>query len=250
MSILANKNIFVTGGSRGIGKAIVRTAMEEGANIAFTYLNSEEEALAFAEEMSSRYPSQRCLARRCDVTDTEAMEKTIKELITDFKQIDGLVNNAGITRDMVLARMSREQWDSVINTNLGSMFNATKPLVLQMVKQRTGSIVNISSVAGVYGNSGQSNYAAAKAGMIGFTKALSAEVAPYNIRVNAVAPGYIQTDMIGVLDHDTLNYMRDRINMRRLGTVDDVAPLVCFLISDKSLYITAQVVQVDGGITL
>jgi 3-oxoacyl-[acyl-carrier protein] reductase len=130
------------------------------------------------------------------------------------------------------------------------MFNATKPLVLQMVKQRSGAIVNISSVAGVYGNSGQSNYAAAKAGMIGFTKALSAEVAPYGVRVNAVAPGYIQTDMIGVLDHDSLNYIRDRINMRRLGTVDDVAPLICFLISDKASYISGQVIQVDGGITL
>jgi 3-oxoacyl-[acyl-carrier protein] reductase len=250
LGILDNKNILVTGGSRGIGKAIVRTALQEGANVAFTYLHSEEEALSFADEMFTQYPGQSCLARQCDVTDAESMEKMIKELIAQFKQVDGLVNNAGITRDSVLARMTRDQWDSVINTNLGSMFNATKPLVLQMVKQRSGAIVNISSVAGVYGNSGQSNYAAAKAGMIGFTKALSAEVAPYGVRVNAVAPGYIQTDMIGVLDHDSLNYIRDRINMRRLGTVDDVAPLICFLISDKASYISGQVIQVDGGITL
>lgn len=250
MSILANKTVFVTGGSRGIGKAIVQTAMQEGANVIFTYLNSTEEAESIVGELAAKYPDQRCVARQCDVSDTEAMEKLVKEIIADFKQIDALVNNAGITRDSVLARMSRDQWDSVINTNLGSMFNATKPLVLQMVKQRSGVIVNISSVVGLYGNSGQTNYAAAKAGMMGFTKALSAEVAPHNVRVNAVAPGYIHTDMMGMLDHDTLNYVRDRINLRRLGTVDDVAPLVCFLISDKAAYITGQIIQVDGGITL
>jgi 3-oxoacyl-[acyl-carrier protein] reductase len=250
MGMLANKNILITGGSRGIGAAIVRTAMEEGANVAFTFLNSSDEAEKLAGDLSGQYPDQRCLARPCDVTDAQAMENTVKEIIGEFDRVDGLVNNAGITRDAVLARMTQQQWESVVNTNLGSMFNATKPLILQMVKQRGGSIVNISSVVGVYGNSGQSNYAAAKAGMIGFTKSLSAEVAPQNVRVNAVAPGYIHTDMIGMLDHDTLDYVRNKISLRRLGTVEDVAPVVCFLLSDRAAYITGQVIQVDGGITL
>jgi 3-oxoacyl-[acyl-carrier protein] reductase len=250
LSILANKTVLVTGGSRGIGKAIVQNAMQEGANVVFTYLNSTEEAESIAKELASNFPDQQCVARQCDVSDTEAMEKLIKELIAEFKQIDALVNNAGITRDAVLARMNRDQWDAVINTNLGSMFNATKPLVLQMVKQRSGSIVNISSAVGVYGSAGQTNYAAAKAGMIGFTKALSAEIAPQNVRVNAVAPGYVYTDMMAMLDQDTLDYVKSRISLRRLGTVDDISPLVCFLLSDKSTYITGQVIQVDGGITL
>ncbi|MEP6895335.1 MAG: 3-oxoacyl-ACP reductase FabG, partial [Chloroflexota bacterium] len=219
-------------------------------NVIFTYLNSMEEAEAIVHELSSSFPDQHCVAKQCDVGDTEAMEKLVKELIAEFKQIDALVNNAGIARDSILARMSRDQWDSVINTNLGSLFNATKPLVLQMVKQRSGSIVNISSAVGVYGAAGQVNYAAAKAGIIGFTKALSAEIAPQNVRVNAVAPGYIHTDMMAILDQDTLDYVKSRISLRRLGTVNDVSPLVCFLLSDNSTYITGQVIQVDGGITL
>jgi 3-oxoacyl-[acyl-carrier protein] reductase len=250
LSILTNKTIFITGGSRGIGKAIVRTAMQEGAHVVFTYLNSTEEAEAIVAELSAKYPDQRCLAKQCDVADTEAMEKLVRDIVVEFRQIDALVNNAGITRDSVLARMSRDQWDAVINTNLGSMFNATKPLVLQMVKQRSGSIVNISSAVGVYGAAGQVNYASAKAGMIGFTKALSAEIAPQNVRVNAVAPGYIYTDMMAIMDQDTIDYVKSRISLRRLGTVDDVSPLVCFLLSDKSTYITGQIIQVDGGITL
>jgi len=248
--MLKGKKILVTGGSRGIGTAIVRRAMDEGADVAFTYLHSVDEAHALETDMSARYVSQRCLAIECDVADMQAMETAVKNLITEFGAIDGLVNNAGITRDMVFARMNRSQWDAVLNVNLGSVYNATKPLILQMVKQRGGSIVNITSVAAIYGNNGQTNYSASKAGIIGFTKSLSAEVSPQNIRVNAVAPGYINTDMLGVLDPDTLAYIKSRISMRRLGNVDDIAPMVCFLLSDDSGYITGQVIQIDGGITL
>lgn len=250
MGMLENKIMLVTGGSRGIGAGIVRAAMHEGAEVVFTYISNAEIAQALVDEMTNCYPEQRCMARQCDITDTEAMSALIKDLISELGRVDVLVNNAGITRDVVFARMSRQQWDTVIDTNLGGMYNATRPLALQMVKQRSGAIINMTSAVGVYGNSGQTNYAAAKAGIIGFTKSLSAEIAPFGVRVNAVAPGYINTDMVAVSDQDRLEYIKSRVSLRRIGNVEDVAPLVCFLASDLSAYITGQVIQVDGGITL
>lgn len=248
--MLDNKTMLVTGGSRGIGAQIVRRAMEEGAHVAFTYKASAGQANELVQELTALYPGQSCVAYACDVTDTAAMQSLAEQVLARFRRVDALVNNAGITSDAVLARMSREQWDLVISTDLGSVFNATKPLLLPMVKQGGGAIVNLTSAVAVYGQQGQTNYAAAKAGVIGFTKALSAEVAPRGVRVNAVAPGYIATEMSQDIRTETLEYVRSRISLGRLGTVYDVAPLICFLASDLASYITGQVIQVDGGITL
>jgi 3-oxoacyl-[acyl-carrier protein] reductase len=250
MGLLDNKTVMVTGGSRGIGAGVVRVAMQEGARVAFIYHRNAERADELAQEMHRLYPGPRCLAQQCDVTDAEAMRETIKAALQEFGRIDVLVNNAGISRDATLARMRRDQWDEVMATNLGSLFNATQPLVLQFVKQRAGAVINITSFAGVYGAAAQTNYAAAKAGMIGFTKALSKEVAEFGVRVNAVAPGFIDTEMLSSLDSERLKYIKGQIPGGRLGTSEDVAQLVCFLASDRASYITGQVIQVDGGLVL
>lgn len=248
--LLENYGVLITGGSRGIGAGIVRAMLEHGAEVAFIYQRGTTAAQDLAHEMSVRHPDQRCLAIRCDVTDTIGMQEAMDGARAELGRIDVLVNNAGVTRDATLARMTRDQWDDVISTNLGSMFSATKPLLMHLAKQRSGSIVNVTSLAGIYGSSGQANYAASKAGIIGFTKSLAKEVASVGVRVNAVAPGFINTDMIATVEPDRLSLLKTRIPAGRLGTVAEVAEVVCFLASDRARYVTGQVIEVAGGLTL
>jgi 3-oxoacyl-[acyl-carrier protein] reductase len=250
MLLLENKRVIVTGGSRGIGAGVVRVAMAEGASVAFVYQQSADLAADLMKELNARHPQQRCLAFQCDITDVNAVRETVKAAVTDLGGIDAVVNNAGITRDAALGRMRREQWDEVISTNLTSMFNITQPLLLHLVKQRAGSIVNMTSFAGIFGSSAQTNYAASKGGIIGFTKALAKEVAEYGVRVNAVAPGFIATEMMAIMTEERITYMKTQIGLGRFGTPEDVAHTVCFLASDRSSYITGQVIQVDGGLVL
>jgi 3-oxoacyl-[acyl-carrier protein] reductase len=250
MRLLENKKILITGGSRGIGAGVVRGALAEGAHVGFIYQQSEDLAQDLAQEMTAQYPDQRCLAFRGDIAEAAATREMVKTAVGELGGIDALVNNAGITRDAGLARMRREHWDEVIATNLGSMFNMTQPLLLHLVKQRSGSIINMTSFAGIYGSSAQTNYAASKGGIIGFTKALAKEVAEYGVRVNAIAPGFIATEMMSLMTEERTTYMKSQIGLGRFGTAEDVAHLTCFLASDRSSYITGQVIQIDGGLVL
>jgi 3-oxoacyl-[acyl-carrier protein] reductase len=250
MARLAGKRALVTGGSRGIGAAIVRAIMGEGGDVAFTYRRSADEAEELASGLTTLHPGQRCFPIQCNVADTLGMRQTVQEVVRELGNVEVLVNNAGIARDAALARMGREEWDEVIATNLSGMFNATQPLVLRMAKQRAGSIINITSIVGVYGNPGQASYAASKAGIIGFTKAMAKEVASNNVRVNAVAPGFIDTEMLSDVDAERFAYLKSRIPLGRLGLAEEVANVVCFLASDMASYITGTVIQVDGGLTL
>lgn len=241
--LLAGKTALITGASRGIGRAIAIRFAQQGANVAFTYLSSVEKGQALEQELAAL--GVKAKGYRSDAAQFDAAEALINDVIKDFGQLDVLVNNAGITRDTLLMRMSEQQWDEVINANLKSVFNLSKATIKPMMKQKYGSIINLSSVVGLRGNAGQANYAASKAGILGFTKSVALELGSRNIRCNAIAPGFIETEMT----HDLANKEEwlKSIPLRRSGKAEEVADLAVFLGSDMSSYITGQVLQVDGG---
>lgn len=246
MKLLQDKIALVTGGSRGIGAAIIRRFAENGAHVAFTYLSSEAPAQALEEELKALGINAK--AYRSDASSYASAEALINEVIKDFGKIDILVNNAGITQDTLMLRMSEEQWDRVIETNLKSVFNLTKH-VLRPMMRTGGSIINMSSVVGITGNAGQANYAASKAGIFGFTKSIAKEMGSRNIRCNAVAPGFIETDMTEKLDDKTKDSYLTNIPLKRLGRAEEVADLCVFLGSDMSTYISGQTISVCGAMT-
>jgi len=245
MKLLEGKTALVTGASKGIGRSIAVRFAEHGANVAFTYLSSVEQGLALEKELNSK--GVKAKGYKSDASDFAQAEKLINDVIADFGSLQILVNNAGITQDNLLLRMTEEMWDNVISVNLKSCFNTVKSVTKQMMKQRTGSIINMTSVVGIKGNAGQANYAASKAGIIGFTKSVALELGSRGIRSNAVAPGFIETEMTAKLDEKTIQSWRDGIPMKRGGSPDDVADACVFLASDMSTYISGQVLQVDGG---
>lgn len=245
MKLLEGKTAVITGASRGIGKGIAETFAKHGANIAFTYLSSVEKGKALEEELSKF--GVKTKGYRSDAADFKSADELVNAVTAEFGTIDILVNNAGITKDGLLMRMTEEQWDAVINANLKSVFNLTKAVQRPMLKQRKGSIINMSSVVGVKGNAGQANYSASKAGIIGFTKSVALELGSRNIRCNAIAPGFIETEMTEALDPKVVAEWRENIPLKRGGTAEDVANLAAFLASDMSGYITGQVISVCGG---
>jgi len=245
MKLLDGKVALITGASRGIGRGIAEKFAEQGAHIAFTYVSSDEKARALEAELAKH--GIKAKGYKSDAADFAAAEQLINDIVAEFGTVDIVINNAGITRDTLLMRMSEQQWDEVINTNLKSVFNITKAVQKPMLKQRSGSIVNLSPVVGVKGNAGQANYAASKAGIIGFTKSVALELGSRNIRCNAIAPGFIETEMTGALDEKVVAEWRNSIPLKRGGSPEDVANLSLFLASDMSAYITGQTINVCGG---
>ena len=245
MQLLKNKNALITGASKGIGRSIALKFAEQGANVAFTYLSSVEQGQALEAELTLK--GVKAKGYRSDASDFAQAEKLINDVVADFGSLDILINNAGITMDYLLLRMNEEAWDKVINVNLKSCFNTVKAATKPMMKQKSGSIINMTSVVGLKGNAGQANYSASKAGIIGFTKSVALELGSRGIRSNAIAPGFIETEMTAVLDQKTVQGWRDAIPLRRGGRPEDVADACVFLGSDLSSYITGQVIQVDGG---
>ncbi len=246
MGLLKGKVALITGGSRGIGKAIVEEFASQGADIAFTYRSSAGEARDI--ENTLRQTGVKIKGFQSDASDYQQSEILVNEVLAEFGKIDILVNNAGITKDTLMLRMTEEQWDQVIQVNLKSVFNLTKHVLKPMLKNRGGSIINMGSVVGIFGNAGQANYAASKAGIIGFSKSIAKEVGSRNIRCNTIAPGFIETEMTDVLDEKTKQAYIDSIPLRRLGTGKEVADACVFLGSDMSLYITGQVLSVCGAL--
>ena len=245
MKLLESKVAIVTGGSRGIGKAICQTFAENGCDVAFTYNNSKESAENLAKELKNIGINAK--AYKSDASSFDDATQLVEDVINDFGRIDILVNNAGIKKDNLLMRMNKEDFDSVVNTNLSSVFNLTKASIRTFLKQRSGSIINISSVVGVKGNAGQSNYSASKAGIIGFSKSVALELGSRNIRSNVIAPGFIETDMTDSLSEDVINSWKESIPLKRGGKPSDVGNACVFLASDMSSYITGQVLHIDGG---
>jgi 3-oxoacyl-[acyl-carrier protein] reductase len=246
MSLLKGKLALITGASRGIGKAIALKFVQEGADVAFTDIRRDE----FMEKTEKELQAfgTRVKAYESNAASYEASEVTVNQILEEFGKIDILVNNAGITRDNLLMRMSEQEWDMVMNVNLKSVFNLTKQVIRPMMKQRSGSIINISSVVGVFGNAGQSNYSASKAGIIGFTKSIAKELGSRNIRSNALAPGFIETEMTHVLPEDVRKAFMEAIPLKRMGSPEDVANAALYLGSDLSTYISGQVLSVCGAL--
>lgn len=248
MKLLEGKVALITGASRGIGKGIAELFVAQGATVIFTYASSEEKARAFEAELAAK--GGKAKGYKSDAANYEAAHQLIDSIVAEFGTIDILVNNAGITRDTLLMRMSEEQWDEVMQVNLKSVFNLTKACIKPMLKAKSGSIINMSSVVGVKGNAGQANYAASKAGIIGFTKSVAAELGSRNIRCNAIAPGFIETEMTGALDEKVVQEWRNAIPLKRGGSPEDVANATLFLASNMSAYITGQTLHVCGGMLM
>ena len=245
MKLLKGRNVIITGASRGIGKGIAEVFAKQGANIAFTYRSSDEKANILETELSAN--GCKVKGYKSDASDFEAAQQLAANVIDEFGSIDVLVNNAGITKDGLLMRMSEEDFDNVMNINMKSVFNMTKAVIRPMLKQKEGSIINMSSVVGVKGNAGQANYSASKAAINGFTKSTALELGSRNIRCNAIAPGFIETEMTEALGEEQVQEWRNSIPLRRGGTPEDIANATLFLASDMSAYVTGQVLHVCGG---
>lgn len=247
--MIENKVAIVTGGSRGIGEAIALKLAENGANIAFSYISSDEKAKVLEEKLQSL--GVKAKAYKSNAGDFADCEQMVNDIIKEFRTVDILVNNAGISKDNLLLRMTPEQWDEVMTTNLKSVFNMTKLVIRPMMKSRSGSIINMSSIIGMRGNAGQSSYAASKAGIIGFTKSIAAELGSRNIRCNAIAPGFVETDMTHYLkEGEAAQSFLEKIPLGRFGSAEEIAKVTLFLASDMSSYLTDQVISACGGLNM